>query len=793
MASTYTLNNGIELIGTGEQSGTWGDTTNTNLELLDTALDGQVTITASSAGNSGSPNSLPITDGSASNGRNRLINITSGSDLGATVFYQLTPNDAEKIVYIRNSLNAQDLIVFQGTYNSSNDYLIPNGTTAVVFFNGAGSGAVAANVFNNAHFDAMNVVGGVTITTDDNNPQLTLVSTDADANAGPILKLRRNSASPADNDLIGAIDWTSENSGGDEHDFLNLTARMRDVTAGNEDVSYAWTAYLAGTGREIQSFVNTDASAASMVFNEDSQDIDFRIETNGEENAFFVDGGNDAVVIGESAAHTTISGGTPAFQVSGEGFRGGAAIVRNDNGIYGPFLALTKSRNSTPGSFTIVQDNDTVGTISWFADDGTNLDSSPAVIDAQIDGTPGANDVPGRLVFRTAADGAASATERLRIDSEGLSTFSYPVKMTATQGLGIGAATPAAFGSGVATIVFQGMQDNGRAGAINFREYAASGDGDITAQIYSTDGDDGYGFVLNAQQGSLKLNVGGLSETVLVADTSKRVIIGSNSVPTKWWNGTTYGSLFGVENNNRTTATNYITGGFIRNSNDSEGPQIGLGKSRGTATSSANIVSNGDTIGLITGQAADGTNFVEATRIAAQVGGTPGDNDMPGKLVFSTTSDGNATPTARMSINARGDVFTAQNSTLSSYQMNMYGSTITIPGNSTRYVTFHGNQLSGGSGVAEVTIGFYGSAGTGTGGLKVIDAGHWGGTVYHQATEIYRFSGNLTVNAITETSGGWKAEVVNGVAQSATGFYMIHANVGTDSQDMTDIVTVETS
>ena len=57
MPSTYTLNNGIELIATGEQSGTWGDTTNTNLELLDTALDGQVTVTLASAGTSGSPNS----------------------------------------------------------------------------------------------------------------------------------------------------------------------------------------------------------------------------------------------------------------------------------------------------------------------------------------------------------------------------------------------------------------------------------------------------------------------------------------------------------------------------------------------------------------------------------------------------------------------------------------------------------------------------------------------------------------------------------------------------------------
>ena len=168
MPSTYTLNNGIELIGTGEQSGTWGDTTNTNLELLDTALDGQVTVTATSAGSSSSPNTLPIADGTNTNseGRNRLVIITSGTDLGADVFYQLTPSDAEKIIYIRNDLNAQDLIVFQGTYNASNDYVIPNGTTAVIFFDGAGSGAVAANVFNNAHFDALNVAGTATFNND---------------------------------------------------------------------------------------------------------------------------------------------------------------------------------------------------------------------------------------------------------------------------------------------------------------------------------------------------------------------------------------------------------------------------------------------------------------------------------------------------------------------------------------------------------------------------------------------------------------------------------------------------
>ena len=164
MASTYTLNNGIELIGTGEQSGTWGDTTNTNLELIDTALDGQVSLTLSSAGSSGSPNALPVSDGASSNGRNRLISYVDGGDLGATAYVQLTPNDAEKIIYIRNALSgSRSIIVFQGTYNASNDYEIPAGTTAVVYFNGGGTGAVAANVFNNAYFDGLRL-GSVSVT-----------------------------------------------------------------------------------------------------------------------------------------------------------------------------------------------------------------------------------------------------------------------------------------------------------------------------------------------------------------------------------------------------------------------------------------------------------------------------------------------------------------------------------------------------------------------------------------------------------------------------------------------------
>ena len=147
MASTYTTNLGIEKIGTGEQSGTWGDTTNTNFDILDEAVNGIISITLSSAGSSGSPTALPITDGASSNGRNKFIEFVDGGDLGGTAYVQLTPNDAEKIVHIRNSLSSsRSVIVFQGTYNASNDFEIVNGADVLLKFNGGGSGATVTDV-----------------------------------------------------------------------------------------------------------------------------------------------------------------------------------------------------------------------------------------------------------------------------------------------------------------------------------------------------------------------------------------------------------------------------------------------------------------------------------------------------------------------------------------------------------------------------------------------------------------------------------------------------------------------
>lgn len=99
-----------------------------------------------------------------------------------------------------------------------------------------------------------------------------------------------------------------------------------------------------------------------------------------------------------------------------------------------------------------------------------------------------------------------------------------------------------------------------------------------------------------------------------------------------------------------------FTGSYsaVRNSADTGGPQLVLGKSRGTALNAKTVVVSGDTLGSANFFGADGTNFIEGASIAAVVDGTPGANDMPGRLVFSTTADGASSPTERARINQLG-------------------------------------------------------------------------------------------------------------------------------------------
>ena len=154
--------------------------------------------------------------------------------------------------------------------------------------------------------------------------------------------------------------------------------------------------------------------SAETVFNEDSADIDFRVESNGNTHMLFVDGGNDRIYVGAGSGSSI---GSNKFQVQ----NGGATISSFANDSGSNQLHFIKSRNTTVGSQTIVNDGDSVGGIFWKADDGnaTDYNNNVAGIEGVIDGTPGTDDTPGRLVFYTTADGARTNTERMRINSAG--------------------------------------------------------------------------------------------------------------------------------------------------------------------------------------------------------------------------------------------------------------------------------------------------------------------------------------------------------------------------------------
>lgn len=111
--------------------------------------------------------------------------------------------------------------------------------------------------------------------------------------------------------------------------------------------------------------------------------------------------------------------GSANMQISGA--TQGAGSTQNlvfNTSASGPVFELGLSKNATVGSQTIVSSGNNLGSIRFSGSDGTAFIRA-AQIAGEVDGTPGTNDMPGRLVFLTTADGASSPTERMRIDSSG--------------------------------------------------------------------------------------------------------------------------------------------------------------------------------------------------------------------------------------------------------------------------------------------------------------------------------------------------------------------------------------
>jgi hypothetical protein len=126
-------------------------------------------------------------------------------------------------------------------------------------------------------------------------------------------------------------------------------------------------------------------------------------------------------------------------------------------------------------------------------------------------------------------------------------------------------------------------------------------------------------------------------------DGSGRLLVGTSTARSNFFNSTGIAPRLQVEGNSAETAAVSI----VRTSNESQAPSLIFGKTRDSAYA---LVSDGDDLGRMLFMGADGSELVEAASIIAEVDGTPGANDMPGRLVFSTTADGASSPTERMRI-----------------------------------------------------------------------------------------------------------------------------------------------
>ena len=372
MASTYVNDLRLEEIGSGEQSGSWGDTTNTNLELIAEAFSfGTEAITTNA-----DTHTTTIADGATDPGRSLFLKYTGTLDSACTI--TLAPNTISKLWFIENGTSgSQNIIIKQG---SGATITVPPGDTKAIYSNGAGSGAVMVDAFASLSVVDLKVQDDLTVTDDVAIGGLATIgetlavtgvltttaatvfnggfASNADSTMGTNKKLIFRDAaihisSTADGDLSIAAD-----------DEIDITSTLIDVN-GNLDVSgtalvtgvltttaqvvqnggvdsnaassvtSASTALVVNSGATnvIASFTSTDATGAiklvdsggnveigavgsvftvnpaggastlnvaagSVVVNENSADCDFRVESNGNANMIFVDGGSDHVNIG---------------------------------------------------------------------------------------------------------------------------------------------------------------------------------------------------------------------------------------------------------------------------------------------------------------------------------------------------------------------------------------------------------------------------------------------------------------------------------------------------------------
>jgi hypothetical protein len=292
--------------------------------------------------------------------------------------------------------------------------------------------------------------------------------------------------------------------------------------------------------------------------------------------------------------------------------------------------AVIRLRDQFSGAFTAQTDN---CAIEFFSTDTNGPGSMVrSKIANTVEDTTGAAQA---LTFSTTTNTSGqSLTERLRITHAG--------------NVGIGTTSPSqilhvAGNSSSATFAGQLIGDANERVRIGYKT-GGPDTGLVCAQIIQ-DTNVLHIASRDTTNGAIIFNVGAAVAERARIDSSGRLLVGTSTARSNF-DGNTATPLFQIEGVTAATASASV----VRGANDATGSTFNLGKTRATAVGGNTVVSSGDQIGIINFQAADGTNLIDAASIQAAVDGTPGTDDMPGRLVFSVTLDGAASPTEALRI-----------------------------------------------------------------------------------------------------------------------------------------------
>ena len=319
MSSAYTNDLRLEEIATGEQSGTWGNTTNTNLELIAEAFSfGTEAITTNA-----NTHTSTIADGGTDEARSIYLKYTGALDSDCTI--TIGPNTISKLWFIENattdsgSSGPYNIIIKQGTGAT---VTIPNGDTKVIYSDGAGAGGAMVDAFASISTVDLKVQDDLTVTDDASVGGDLLVSGEVQtANIG--FTDGDNAITIADGGGITAANGitstaASNTFGATSFNDANITnvgdIALDSLSADGSSISIASPVVISGTTPSL-TIGDAGAEDTSLVFDGNAKDFYVGLDDSADKLVVGVGStvgtnpiltlDDDSVVIGDGAAVDT--------------------------------------------------------------------------------------------------------------------------------------------------------------------------------------------------------------------------------------------------------------------------------------------------------------------------------------------------------------------------------------------------------------------------------------------------------------------------------------------------------